>query len=80
MNNIDKFLLKISDFERNILLQLIEKILILNLKNIDIKKLNWNKNLFRIRKWKIRIIFKKQNNSWVILDINYRNKIYKKRK
>jgi hypothetical protein len=33
--------------------------------------------LYRVRKWKIRIIFKKLEKSWVIIDINYRDKIYK---
>ena len=78
MDSITKFLLKLSILERNIILELIKKILILDLNNLDIKKMIWKDNLFRVRKWKIRIIFKKSENKWVLLDINYRDKIYKK--
>ena len=78
MDSITKFLLKLSILERNIILELIEKILVLNLDALDVKKMIWKDNLYRIRKWKIRIIFKKEGNKWVLLDINYRDKIYKK--
>ena len=78
MDSITKFLLKLSILERNIILELISKIINLNLEELDVKKLSWKTDLFRIRKWKIRIIFKKENNKWVIIDINYRDKIYKK--
>jgi len=78
MDSITKFLLKLSILERNIILELIQKILILDLENLDVKKMIWKDNLFRLRKGKIRIIFKKEDNKWVLLDINYRDKIYKK--
>jgi hypothetical protein len=55
-----------------------QKIKILELSSFDVKKIVWENDLFRIRKWKIRIVFKKLENSWLIIDINYRDKIYKK--
>ena len=78
MDSITKFLIKLSILERNIILELINKILILDLDNLDVKKMVWKSNLYRVRKWKIRIIFKKEMSKWVLLDINYRDKIYKK--
>ena len=77
MDSITKFLLKLSQKERNIILNLIKKILILDLNDLDIKKLAWKENYYRVRKWKIRIVFKKEKNYWVLIDINYRDKIYK---
>ena len=77
MDKVTKFLLKISERERNVILSLIEKISILNLAGLDVKKIKWENNLYRIRKAKIRIVFKKLEDSWIIIDINYRDKIYK---
>ena len=77
MDKITKFLIRLSEKERLIILSIMEKIFILDLDWLDIKKLEWEINLFRIRKGKIRIIFKKLENSWVIIDLNYRDKIYK---
>ncbi len=77
MDNITKFLLKLSLRERRLILEILENILSLDLRNLDVKKLQWKKNLFRVRKWKIRIIFKKDSWIWTIININYRNKVYK---
>ena len=77
MDKITKFLLKLSEKEREFILFMIKKISVLSLEWLDIKKLQWETNLFRVRKWKIRIIFKKENFKWIIIDINYRSKIYK---
>ena len=43
----------------------------------DIKKLEWFDNLFRLRKWKIRIVFSKTDNKWIIEKIDFRWDIYK---
>jgi len=77
MDKITKFLLKLSSVDLQNILFILEKIKILDLSDLDVKKLTWEKDLYRIRKWIIRIIFKKSGNSWVIIDINYRDKIYK---
>lgn len=76
MDSITKFLLKLSQVERNIILELINRILLLDLYWLDVKKISGRIDYFRVRKWKIRIIFRKQNNKWVLIDINYRDKIY----
>ena len=77
MDKITKFLLRLSKKEREILLFLLERIKNLDLDWLDIKKLEWEKNMYRVRKWKIRIIFKKLWNTGLIIDMNYRSQIYK---
>ncbi len=77
MDKITKFLLRLSHKERLVILSLMENIKNLNLQWIYVKKLKWEIDLYRIRKGKIRIIFRKMENSWLIIDINYRDKIYK---
>ena len=48
-----------------------------DLDNYDIKKLSWYKNVFRIRKGKIRIVFKKENKKNILLRIETRWDVYK---
>lgn len=48
-----------------------------NYSKYDIKKLLWYKNLYRLRKWKIRIIFQVKNKSTNIINIDTRWNIYK---
>jgi len=76
MDKITKFLLKLSIKERNFILEIMWKILSLQLDGLDIKQLQWKTNLFRIRKWKIIIIFQIEWSKSKIIDINYREKIY----
>ena len=77
MDKITKFLLKLSSSNLESILFILEKIKSLELDLLDVKKIVWEQDLYRVRKWKIRIIFKKLENIWVIVDINYRDKIYK---
>ena len=77
MDQTTKFLLKLGLDERNMLLGVLQQILSLDLEGLDIKKLQWETNLFRVRKGKIRIIFRKDGTQGVIIDMNYRDKIYK---
>ena len=57
MVKLDKKLRKFSLKERAEIEQLVEKILIRELTGLDCKKLKGLKNIFRVRKGKIRIIF-----------------------
>ena len=57
--------------------QIVKDILTGNLTDYKIKKLDWKENLFRIRKWKIRIIFKKVWNDYFIVKIQTRWDVYK---
>jgi len=57
MGNLDKILRRFSPKEREIIERLVERILSRNLIGLDTKKLKGLKNLFRVRKGDIRMIF-----------------------
>ncbi|MDD3303235.1 MAG: hypothetical protein PHN31_06790 [Candidatus Gracilibacteria bacterium] len=77
MDKITKFLLKLSLKERVLLLSIIQKIMFGNFIGLDLKKMEGENSLYRVRKGKIRIIFYKDSNKIKIIDINYRGQIYK---
>ncbi len=58
--------------------EIIKDILLNNVFNYDIKKLSWYKDLYRLRKWKIRIIFRKNAEDIEILNIDTRWWVYKR--
>jgi len=76
MDKIQKFLLKLSVKEREVILFIVQKILSWEIQNLDQKKLKWEEYLYRVRKWNIRIVYYKKENNIKIIDINYRGKIY----
>jgi len=78
MDQINKFLSKISKEQALIVLEILNNLKIGNTKNYDIKKLKGFDNLFRLRKGKIRIVFKKNNNTTIPIMIEFREKVYKK--
>ena len=78
MDNITKFLLKLSIKERTLILEIMQKILNKDFDWLDLIRLKWKDNLFRVRKRKIRIIFSQKNGIINIIDINYWDKIYNK--
>ena len=57
MNKIEKFLSKLSVDERNKIKAVLGKIRALDFKNIDLKKLKGEIDLYRVRVGTIRIIF-----------------------
>jgi len=52
MDNIDKFLSKLSAKELDIVLYIMQKISKWDFVWLDYKKLKWEQNLYRVRKWK----------------------------
>lgn len=70
-----KQLEKFSQIE--ILKEIIQNILIDKLESYSVKKLTWYKDLYRIRKWKIRIVFKKNDEEIKIVNIDTRWWVYK---
>lgn len=72
MNKVEKLLRKLSDREMVIVKGLLSKIHSGNYRNLDIKKLKGNKNLFRVRKGNIRIIFSAEDEIR-ILSVSRRN-------
>ena len=59
MPTLKKLLSKFGGEERRILDSLITKIISLDWKNLDLKKLKGYKDIYRLRKGKLRIIFTK---------------------
>lgn len=72
MSSIGKLLSKFNKKERCTIELLIKKIISLNWHNLDIRKLKGYKDIFRVRKGKIRIIFIKKEKNIFILSIERR--------
>lgn len=78
MPTLKKLLLRFNQEERITLEILMEKIISLNWRGLDIKKLQGYEDIFRLRKGKIRIIFYKHKIDISIVNIERRNeKTYK---
>lgn len=77
MDRIQKFLSKLSPKQRSLSLKIFEDILSLELKNYDIKPLKGMKNIFRLRKGDVRVVFTKTDSKGYVLDINFRKDVYK---
>jgi mRNA-degrading endonuclease RelE of RelBE toxin-antitoxin system len=80
MDKINKALKSLSDKERKIIKDILLKIKSLSWSGLDLKKLKGNDEIFRVRKGKIRIIFRKNKNEEVfILTVERRSdKTYQK--
>ena len=73
MDKIEKELSKLSTKERARVREILEKILQKDTRGLEIKKLKARKDIFRIRKGNIRIIYRDDNGSASILAIERRN-------
>ena len=72
MPDIKKLLAKFDIEEREILEILVEKIISLDWRGLDVKKLRGYQDIFRLRKGKIRVIFVKSGKYISILTIERR--------
>ena len=70
---LKKLLSKFNKENREILEFLIEKIISLDWRGLDIKKLQGYDDIFRLRKGKIRVIFSKDKKEISIINIERRN-------
>ena len=78
MPTLKKLLSKFDREDRIILEFLVDKIISLNWRGLNIKKLQGYEDIFRVRKGKLRIIFCKSKLSIAIINIERRNeKTYK---
>ena len=73
MNKIEKFLRKQNSDRRDFVLELMQKIILGNLQNLDIKKLKGRENVFRVRSGKIRILFIKKDIGYEIKELDNRD-------
>jgi mRNA-degrading endonuclease RelE of RelBE toxin-antitoxin system len=72
-----KFLLKLDSKKRFKMRVIIEKILKNDFEGLEVQVLLWKQNFYKIRVWKIRVIFIKSDDENIIEDIWYRWDIYK---
>lgn len=77
MDKIAKFLHKVSKTDRVLLLSILADISLLNLEKYQIKPLKGYNGIYRLRKKDFRIIFYKQSNKGIVIDLDYRKDIYK---
>lgn len=78
MQDYLKFLKKLPKNLRSKLIQAVERIFADKTDRLDVKHLNKYHNLYRCRVGKIRIIFQKREDGNHVLDIGFRDDIYKK--
>ena len=72
MPSLKKLLSRFSKEEKEIIEILIKKVISLNWRGLDIKRLKGHQNIFRVRKGKIRIIFSKDKKEIFIIAIERR--------
>lgn len=73
MNRIDKFLVKLSLKERSIALEYLSLVKTGQFEGLNFKKLKGFNDLYRVRKSRLRIIFRMGNGLIEILKIDNRN-------
>lgn len=77
MDRIEKFLKQLGEKDRLIMLAVLADIRRLELDRYDVKALKGYKGVYRLRKGKIRFVFAETQSGGVLIDINYRSKIYR---
>lgn len=79
MDKIEKELRKLDVKERKAVKEILYRVLSKDYTSVDIRKLKGRKDIFRIRKGNIRIIYRQSNGDIYILTIERRgDTIYKK--
>lgn len=78
MNDIQKFLSKLSKKEKAEFLIIFQDILILSLDGYNVMKMKGYDNLYRLRQGRIRALFVKENERGIITAVGYRKDVYKK--
>lgn len=73
MDKIAKALKKLTNEEKEAVKIILTKINLFNFSGLDIKKLRGHKDIFRVRKGKIRIIYRLNNKKIFILTIERKN-------
>jgi len=73
MDKITKALKKLTAGEKEIVKEILTKIDSLDFNGLDIKKLKGRQDIYRVRKGKIRIIYRLNDNRIIILTLERRN-------
>lgn len=77
---VKKWIKKLDKLDKNLsksLYIIVNDLINLNFESYKIDKLEWFENLYKTRKWKIRIIFSKNNNKVEIEKVDFRWDVYK---
>ena len=77
MDNIQKFLQKLDKKKREAIAELLSRIVSLDLDGLRVQTLKGHKNLCKVRKGKIRIIFRKENRVGIPILVSFRDKAYR---
>lgn len=77
MDRIENFLRLLGKRDRKLLLAILIDVGRLALGKYDVQALKGYPGVFRLRKGNIRIIFTKIGGKGILIDANYRGKIYK---
>jgi mRNA-degrading endonuclease RelE of RelBE toxin-antitoxin system len=78
MDSIEKFLLKLTKKQQQILTEIMLAIHLNETNALDVKKLVNEADSYRVRSGNIRIIYKKTSTGNKIINIDFRGNIYKK--
>jgi mRNA-degrading endonuclease RelE of RelBE toxin-antitoxin system len=73
MDKIQKALAKLSDKERSLIKDILQKLSFGKIDGLDMKKLKECKDIYRVRKGKIRIIYRQADKIFYILTIERRS-------
>jgi mRNA-degrading endonuclease RelE of RelBE toxin-antitoxin system len=77
-DKIKKLLAKLTAQEREIVKLLILRIKLADTRDLDIKQLKGHRDLFRVRKGRLRIVYRKTAKEFLVVRIDRRNeKTYK---
>ena len=77
-DKIKKLLAKLSEQERELVKLLILRVKLEDIVGLDIKQLNGHTDFFRVRKGRLRIVYRKDEDNFLIVRIDRRNeKTYK---
>lgn len=75
MDRVAKFLKKLLPQEREVLENVIAKVLAHDFSGLDVKKLKAEDGKFRVRKGRLRVIFRKTDDNIFILSVERRSDI-----
>lgn len=71
-----KFLKKLDPKERERLLAIIDQLASNNFEGLDLSKMQGYSNMFRVRKGRIRIVFRMEQSKSTIYRIDFRGNVY----
>lgn len=78
MDNIQKFLRKLSPKQQHLLYEILSEIIADDIDKYDVKKLTNETDMYRVRVGQIRILFRKTLQWNILVNVDFRGSVYKK--